>query len=245
MACQQDFVPFKKENYMGQRSLMVLVGMVVVLLTHASVAAAGRVQPGITAGLSAFKINESSDEMGGTFVSDRHYGIAAGGLLDIWVSRFFSIEPGLVFSMRGAFSEYSYTDYDYYSGQDITYHSKSWLKLNYLALPVRVRIKYPDLPGFDPYLLAGFNVGILLSARDRTEATGEPTTEEDWKSHMNAGDFGFEIGTGIGINMEKVVPFVEFVYYTGVANIAKNEDGDRFSVTNKGIEIRSGLKFRM
>jgi hypothetical protein len=94
-------------------------------------------------------------------------------------------------------------------------------------------------------MLAGLNFGILLSAKSKKEETGYPTVEEDWKSHMNGVDFGFDLGVVVEFSLQKVIPFVEFVYNKGLVNIAKNDPGDDFFVTSKGIEIKTGLKFRI
>ncbi len=228
---------------MDKRLLRLTAGA--LLLFSVGLFAQVKVQPGITVGLSMFKYHETSESVGGSYEPDSRTGMVAGGLLDIPVAKVFSIEPGVVFSMRGAYYEESGTDYDPYTGQTIAYSYKSWLKLSYLAIPVHARLKYPGIPKVDPYMLAGLNFGILLSAKSKKEETGSPTVEEDWKSHMNGVDFGFDLGVGVELSLQKVIPFVEFVYNKGLVKIIKNDPGDDFFSTSKGIEIKTGLKFRI
>jgi hypothetical protein len=226
------------------RRLLAAVVVMSSLLTYAPVTAGGTVRAGIAVGLSFFKIHETSSEESGSYETSNRTGLVAGGVLDIPISKLFSIEPGLAFSMRGAHSEATFTEYDYYSGQNITYHYEAWLKFNYIAIPVHAILKYPTVSKAKPYVLAGINTAILLSARDKEEATGEPSTDEDVKSHINPLDFGIDIGAGMEFDLNGVIPFVELGYTLGIANIAKNDTGEDFSITNKGFAIQTGIKFK-
>jgi len=48
------------------------------------------------------------------------------------------------------------------------------------------------------------------------------------------------------MKLMKIIPFVEFVYYTGIVNISKNtatyDSSEYGMMKNKGMEIKGGLK---
>jgi hypothetical protein len=218
-----------------------------------AVAAQSRARLGLIAGLSAFEYSATTQDVIGTVVSGSRTGMVFGALLDIAVSNVFSIEPALVYSMRGGCIGGSFPDYNYYYG-NVTISYKSWLNFNYLAIPVHARLKYPGIPNMDPYFLAGLNLGILVSANSKERVTQtvegyrypltDTTMEMDVTENYNAVDFGFDIGVGVEFNLGGAISFVEFVYDKGLVNIAKDA-GAGNSLTNKGIEIKWGIRFKM
>jgi opacity protein-like surface antigen len=208
---------------MNKRVLSIAVGAVVLLST--SVFAQVSVQPGITAGLSMF--NEKTTSSGGiTTTIDTKTGMVAGAVLDIVIMKIFSIEPGILYSMRGgqATDDHGVTTKD---------------NLSYLAIPVHAKLKIPATPVVGAYALAGVNLGILLSAKST-----DGTSTDDRKGQFNSTDFGLDFGAGVELSLVKVVPFVEFVYDLGLSNIDKNATGDASTKTS-GMELRAGLRFKM
>ena len=206
---------------MNKRVLSSAVGAVVLL--SASVFAQVSVQPGITAGLSSYSETESIP--GISVTTDSKMGLVAGGVLDIVIMKMFSIEPAVVYSMRG--------------GQVSDAGVTAKLNLSYLAIPVHFKLKYPVTPIVSPYALAGVNVGILLSAK-----ADDGTTSQDVKDSMNTTDFGIDLGAGVEFSASSVVPFVEIVYDIGLSNLAKDAPAD-VSAKTSGMEIKAGLRFKM
>ncbi len=214
---------------MSKRFLSIVAGAVV--LFNAAVFAQVSVQPGITVGMSSF--TEKSSSSGITVTADSRMGLVAGGVFDISVMNLLSIEPGLLYSMRGMKMEESIQGYT----ETITDN------FSYLAIPVHAKLKYP-LPMMKPYALAGLNLGILLSAKQKWEMTGQPSEEYDLKDSSSTVDMGLDFGAGIEFSLPKITPFVEFVYYMGLLDLAKNPDPD-VSTKSNGWEIKAGLKFKM
>jgi hypothetical protein len=160
-------------------------------------------------------------------------GTVNGVVLDLSVLNIVSIEPGILYSMRGMKMENS---------QDsITQTSTE--NLSYLAIPVHLKLKYPS-PLLKPYGLAGLNLGILLSAKGKTEETGIPAVEEDIADECNSIDFGLDFGAGVEFALPALTPFVEFVYYVGLTNVPKDMP-DEVTMKNSGWELKGGLRFKL
>lgn len=207
---------------MNKRVLSIAAGAVVLLST--SVFAQVSVQPGITAGLSMFSKKENSG--GITITSDTKTGMVAGAVLDIVFMNMLSIEPGLLYSMRG--------------GQSTDEHGVTTkANLSYLAIPVHAKLKIPATPVVSAYALAGVNLGILLSAK-----ASDGTNSQDIKANVNSTDFGIDLGAGLEFSIASVVPFIEFVYDFGLSNIEKDATGNN-SWKTSGMELRAGLRFKM
>lgn len=193
-----------------------------------SVFAQVTLSPGFTGGVSISK--EKLKSSGLTIEGDNVTGLTVGGVLDIGMTQNFSVEPGLIFTQRGTKISMDF------GGTSVTAtHS-----LNYLEIPVVAKGKLP-LGTVTPYALAGVSLGILLSANTTAEATGMPSTDEEDTS-TTATDFGLNFGGGAELAMGNVKPYVEFSYYLGLLNIAKDASSDE-SEKSQGMAIRAGLKF--
>ncbi len=186
-----------------------VIGMVMVLsVSSVSTFAQVRITPGVMTGIGIF--DESMSISGAsTSASPSNVGFVAGGFLDIALSQNVSLRPGLVFSSRGG----SYTDSGGYSENH---------NLNYLAIPVDLKLSYRATPQICPYVLLGMNLGILLSATDHISIPGEVSGDIDYGSLYNPVDFGFDLGAGAEFPGFDVIPFVELSFYLGVATTNNN-----------------------
>lgn len=196
----------------------------IVVLFTASVFAQVGLQAGVTGGVSMFK--QTNGGGGNTVTSDTKNGLVAGGILDIVIMNLLSVEPGIVYEQRGG----------KWTNAIGNIEEKT---LSYCVVPVHAKLKYRIAPLISPYALAGLNFGFLLSAKN--EVTGQST---DIKDGMNPINFGLDFGAGIELGLPKIVPFVEFVYDLGLSNIDKNAAADN-SLTNKGMELKAGLRFKL
>jgi len=184
------------------------------------------IKTGLIFGLSDF--TEVVGPSGTTEVFGSKTGIIAGALLDISLLNFLSVEPGLVYSMRGSKSvdgPYNFTT-----------------SLNYITIPLHAKLKYPFLPIIRPYALTGATLGILVNANEKVVVAGEPDDNYSILDVFNLIDFGFDFGAGAEFGLPIVTPFAEFSYYYGLRNIAKRATGDEY-LKNRGFEIKGGLKF--
>jgi len=214
---------------MNKRIFCIIVGLIICF--NGFVFAQVSVQPGIAVGLSSY--TQKIKTTGITIEPDSKMGFVAGVVLDLSVINIVSIEPGIFYSMRGMKMENS--------EEGITQTATE--NISYLAIPVHLKLKYPSLL-LKPYGLAGLNLGILLSAKGKTEETGIPAVEEDIADECNPTDFGFDFGAGVEFTLPALTPFVEFAYYLGLTNVPKDMPDD-VSMKNSGWELKGGLRFKL
>jgi hypothetical protein len=209
------------------------MAMSALVIFSASVFSQVTVQPGLMVGVGIYGESQTGVSL------SSNTGFMGGGLLDISFNNIVSLRPGIEYVTRGA----SYDEQGVMGG-DFT--------LNYLAIPIDVKVKIPTaLPAFCPYALVGLNTAFFLSEnlgmweRSASEV-GESATENtyvwNYFNHFNTIDFGLDLGVGADIPVGNIVPFVEFSYYLGIANVDATA-GDP-SLTNHGFEIKAGIKFK-
>ncbi len=117
-------------------------------------------------------------------------GFAAGAYLDISVPFLISVQPEVLYSVKGYTAEANFV----ILGN--SYTAKGTATLNYLEIPVLVKYSFP-VPVLKPTLYAGPAMGILLSAKMKTELTGQPTQETDIKDNTNSPDWGGVVGASV------------------------------------------------
>lgn len=133
-------------------------------------------------------------------------GFAAGGYLEISLPLLFTIQPEILYSQKG-------TTFDQgFFGVNI----KTTEKLNYLEIPVLVKYSFP-VPVLKPSLYAGPAMGILLSAKTKTETVGL-SREEDIKSQTTSTDFGLVVGASAHV----AIITLDVRYTSGLTTIDKN-----------------------
>ncbi len=116
-----------------------------------------------------------------------------GGYAEIKISEIFSVQPELLFSMKGFATEYTS------SGGGTTVEQDSKLTLSYIDIPVQARFNLGG--GF--YLMGGPYVGIMLSAKSKyksvTDDGSNVVTVESESSDtdgLNTIDVGMYLGAG-------------------------------------------------
>jgi hypothetical protein len=187
-------------------------------------------RPGVFAGPSMFKEEARSGDF--TIETDVRTGAVAGAALEFTVLNTLSFEPGLAYSMRGGRINMTIRD-TLITGAD---------EYAYLSIPVHAKLKMPSAI-VRPYVIAGPNIGLLISARAVTE-TGSSPGETDLADSMNTVDWGLDLGAGVEFSLFKLFPYVEFSYYIGMTNTNRNASPDE-SLTSYGMEVKAGVKFEM
>jgi hypothetical protein len=214
-------LPFSlKEQPMNNRFLSVAAGAIVLLNT--SVFAQVHVRAGAVAGLGMY--NEKTSGTAAPVYAMK-MGVTAGVVLDVVFANMIMLETGAGYSQRGSKLEVNGA---------VTSHN-----LSYLAIPIHGKFKYALLPVLSPFITAGINVGLLLSAQQFDN--GEYI---DIKPLYSANDYGIDGGAGLEFNLPSATPYIEFVYYIGIPNIEKNPIGD-ITKKNTGMEVKAGVKFKL
>ncbi|GHV02786.1 hypothetical protein FACS1894159_11750 [Bacteroidia bacterium] len=140
--------------------------------------------------------------------------------------------PELVYSRQGT-SGSSSEDL----GGGVTVDAKTKMRLNYLNVPLTVKFYVVDNLSID----VAPQVGFMLNAKAHVKATSagtSATVNQDLGDQFNKIDFG--VGLGATYNIEKI--FVQARYNLGLANLAKDYDGDD-KPKNGVIQIGVGYRF--
>jgi len=169
---------------------------------------------GVRAGANISRWNITS--IGSDIKSSSLAGLEAGLLADLSVSRSFSIQPEVDFSMYGTkFSS---------GGSSIEY------RVNYINIPVLAKYHLPQGVSF----FAGPQLGLLISAKGKIE--GEE--KQDIKNYLKSTDvfavIGAEYDSPIGVS-------VGVRYNHGFVNIYEEEEG---SIKNSSFGISLGYKLK-
>jgi hypothetical protein len=147
-------------------------------------------------------------------------GYAAGLFVEINIPGPFSIEPEVLYSMKGSkISIGNNTITDNYAYADI---------------PVLLKYYFP-IPVVRTYLYAGPSYSILLSAKEKREGP-VTSTETDVKDYITANDFGAVVGLGVGFSGLRV----DARYSMGLSTIDKN---GTYKMFNRVAAVYVGIGF--
>lgn len=158
-------------------------------------------------------------------------GFQIGGFAEFKLSDKFAIQPELLFSTQGAKLETSEPEFGISSEQK--------LNLTYLNIPVMAKFYATEKFSLE----AGPQVGFLLSAKSKYEATFDGETEsgdEDVKDTLESIDFGVNFGAGYDFT-ENLSAGLR--YNLGLSNIAKTEDDNDAKVKNSVFSLSLAYKF--
>ena len=176
-------------------------------------AISAQVEVGVTSGLNL------SNNSGETSINNSKAGFQAGIVADYSFNDKFSLLPEFIFTQLGSKG------------------SKSYLRLNYLQMPVNFAYKF-NVGNFSKLLVfAGLYIGYGLTAKLKTES-GDfldvkfGSTENAYKPF----DFGWN--AGVGYQYEKL--FLRFKYSRGLYNISHIKDS---SLKNINLAISAGYYF--
>jgi hypothetical protein len=166
-------------------------------------------QFGITAGANLSNIGGDNTDDNAMKTS-----FHAGLTYDLGITDHFFIQPGLIYSMKGAQSD-SLSDFKF--------------NTSYLEIPILAKYKLESGLNF----FAGPYLGILMAAKFT-----DGTNDLDVKDQMESTDFGlklgvgYQLGMGLGFNVH---------YELGLSNIYKNNDGTNTnSVIGIGVSYTLG-----
>jgi hypothetical protein len=137
-------------------------------------------------------------------------GFAAGGYLEVSLPFLLTIQPEVLYTTKGSIFEQTISRF----GQPVTITQTS--TYSYLEIPVLAKYSLP-VPVVKPSLYVGPEVGFLLSAKNKFEDPGSPTTDSDIKSFIASTDFGAVLGASAHI----LVADLDLRYTLGLKSISK------------------------
>ena len=178
-------------------------------------------------------------EKGGFFSPDYdmkpgfHVGLAA----EFPINKFLSIEPALIYNSKGARLE------ETISGINVS----ADLNLQYLDIPVNLKVHQQMEGGLKIFATAGPYLGIGLAGKAKAKASGQGSSGSDeqkvsWgtssEDDYKRPEFGATFGAGVEIKMVQV----GISYDLGLSNIAANRDNG-YSVKNRVLKFSVGYRF--
>lgn len=120
--------------------------------------------------------------------------------------------------------------------------------LNIDQLSIPILIKYKLTPGSSPFILAGGEIGFVLSAKlayTLSTDTLSQSDEEDLKEDLKSMDYGLVLGAGYEANLGGFCIGLEGRYHLGLQNIldiSEDLDSDEYIKTSAAV-IACFIKF--
>ncbi|KAA5536397.1 PorT family protein [Taibaiella lutea] len=185
----------------------------------------------------------TKDDNGNSEDFSSKVGLRVGAYVNIPVSHGFFIQPGLLYSMKGA--QQNGTE----SLLGFTVNYKLSLNMNYLEVPLNIGYDYSLGNAGGIFVTAGPYLGYGLSGKAKTSVkiTGMPDQNDESDIKFGSGndeakriDYGLNFGAGYR------TPFGVYAraqYGLGLANIS-NGDGDA-SIKHKGWALSLGYAFKI
>ncbi|MCK4538309.1 MAG: PorT family protein [Candidatus Krumholzibacteria bacterium] len=193
-----------------------IIAMALVVFMTGAVSAEGMMF-GIKGGLNMANITGD--------LEDTKMKMAFGG--GVWVNfavtETFSIQPELFLMNKGVKA-----DIDEDAG----------IKLSYIDIPILGKFSVPTEGNFGFNFFGGPYIGFLMSAEAYYE-----DEEEDIKDFTESLDYGLVFGAGFDYMLESGCITFDARYALGLANLAKDDEGDDESIKNAGIQILVGYGF--
>jgi hypothetical protein len=144
------------------------------------------------------------------------------------------IQIEALYAQKGAVYEVAIPASGFFPGGS----GKATLKLDYIDIPVSVKISPLPMPAVTPYIEGGVSYGILLSAKFKGEGGGS-STEEKIDSLFNKGDLSILVGVGVEIFIIDIN--ARFVF--GQSRIMKDIYNREIKVYNRSIMLTATIRF--
>jgi hypothetical protein len=151
-------------------------------------------------------------------------GVHLGVMLNFDITEHLSIEPGLLYSMKGSKQDYTIPIID----STVEYK----LSLNYLEIPINVVYHFGEQGAGGFMVHAGPYLGYALSGKQKVGDSEESLTFKKDEDGFKRMDFGLNFGLGYQLPMGV---FVRAQYGLGLGNIV--EDPGKAMNTNIAIQI--------
>ena len=201
---------------------ILLVSLVMILAVSVAFS-----QFGIKGGINLATVSGADKSLGGIDPTHK-LGLAGGISYRIGLIAGLAIQPEVMYIQKGAIYDGNM------SIQGFSISGKTTLSGNYIDIPVLVKFNLP-IPVFSPYIEGGVSYGILLSAKEKTEAGGQ-SNETDIKDQLTKSDVSLIFGVGV----EFLILEIDARMVLGQTKLGKDSDAKVF---NNGIIFTAGLRF--
>jgi len=239
--------------------------LILIFIMFSSLSLMAQTKFGIRGGVNLVNVNE---DLGGTEVVDfngepieitlnqsNRTTFNVGGLIEFWLTPMFALQINALYNQKGLQlkGDFSASVIEQGVPIEISGSEEDQVKLTYLSFPVLAKVAIGK-SNVKPYVMAGPEIGFLLSAKNAVKATAEgeamgekfgPITanqEEDIKESFESFEFAINFGAGLTIPLGRVDLFADGQYSLGLTKINKESDGGE-SVKNQVIMIDIGVLF--
>ncbi|WP_291145937.1 porin family protein [Flavobacterium sp. UBA7680] len=211
-----------------KKSMLILSAL---FLCATAIAQDQKVKVGLKAGLNISTLTCDESELN----SSSKTGFTAGAMVEIPLTKRFSLQPELLYSQQG--TKHSFSDKDV-----INSNYNGTIELNYLNIPVM--LKYFVLNGLS--LQAGPQLGILFKAKNKYEdnflgyRNKESFDLSDYSSGIDA-----SVNFGLGYQFKDKF-YTDLRYNISYSNVFKESDVNRFinnDMKNRVFQVTIGYFF--
>lgn len=193
------------------------------ILAFGTAARAQDVQVGVKGGVNLANLEFEAEGVDVNF--ERRTGFV-GGLFVVWpLGGQVGLQTEALYSQRGAEIE------------DPDVDATGKVKLDYLEVPVLLRLSTPASSGTSFHVFAGPSLGFRVRARGEG-TVGNFTETEDLSDEIEKFDLGLSIGAGADFNRL----IVDGRYTWGLSNLNK-DDSDNVEVKNRTFSVMLGIRF--
>jgi hypothetical protein len=194
----------------------------IVVLTILACFCGSALAEGMTYGVKA---GVNLADMTGDIDNNERKAVFGGGLfLNIALTEIFSIQPELLYMMKGTKS---------------SVRENTSFKLGYFDVPVLFKASLPTGIAFVPHVFAGPSFGFLISAKE------ERLLEEmDIKEHITSVDYGLVLGTGFDYMIDRLCLLLDVRYSFSLTTILEeSEEEEGEELKNVGITFMVGIGY--
>lgn len=146
------------------------------------------------------------------------------------------LQPEIIYSVKG----FKVSDVLNFFGQNYSIIMTG--KIAYLEIPILVKLTMPSSTDdiFKPNIFIGPELAIKLSAKVRSEVTGQPSQEQDLQN-ISSSDYGAIIGVGTDINLSTIGLTIDARYDYGLNNVTSTQNP--VDVKHRVFSVNCGIKF--
>ena len=172
-------------------------------------------------------------------------GFLFGGVFEINISDLISIQPELLYLQKGIKDETSFND-----PIQGPLSSKSKITLNYIELPILLKLKFGDTQGTNFFFTAGPSFGYAANGKSLFEfetvidgETIEDDIEFDDEDEFSRLELSASLGAGVSFSVGPGKLFFETRYLLGVTNLVDDETDAK--IKNVGFSLSAGFLFSL
>jgi len=248
-----------KNNY----TTSVILAIVFILLSTIGLS---QTKLGIRGGLNLANISE---DLGGTESFDfeglpleitlsqsNRTTFNVGGFVEYWFSPMFALQINVLYNQKGFVidGDLNTTIVEQGIPINVTVNAEETIKLSYLSFPLLAKLSFGE-SNIKPYLIAGPEIGLLMSAKDFAEATakaeamgqtvGPITTslEQDIKDDTETFELALNFGAGLSYSLGNIELFADIIYSLGITKINKEDFIEGEDLKNQVIMFNLGVLF--